>query len=159
MKKALTFVFCVAFAISSNAQKEYLLLPADTPGTVKINTGVALKHITQQKVKVNQIKKFDGYRIEIYQGNDRKIAKEILEKFKAENPSIPAVMVFETPHVKVKVGIFRSKLEAQPLYFNLKDEYVGSKLVFSKGISFPPLNAKKEEKEERILKQPHVEDF
>lgn len=159
MKKALTFIYCLALGFSAKAQQEYLLLPADTPGQVKIKTSDQLKRITIQKVKVNRIKKFEGYRIEIYQGNDRKAAEEILEKFKAENPRIPAEMVFEKPYVKVKVGIFRSKLEAQHLFFALKEEYEGSKVVFVKGVAFPPLNGKKEKKEEKTTTPILIEDF
>jgi hypothetical protein len=159
MKKALTFAFCIALAICANAQQEYLLLPADTPGQVKINSSDLLKRITIQKVKVNRITKFEGYRIEIYQGNDRKAAEEVLEKFREEHPNVPAEMVFEKPYVKVKVGIFRSKLEAQHLFFALKEEYEGSKVVFVKGVAFPPLNGEKEKKEEKTTTPILIEDF
>ncbi|MFY0673552.1 MAG: hypothetical protein JXQ87_09105 [Bacteroidia bacterium] len=158
MKKALSIIFGLFLSHSLWAQQGYLLLPADTPGVVKINESEQLRRITSQKVKVNRIKKFDGYRIEIYQGNDRIAAQETLEKFKEEYPYIPAKMVFEKPYVKIKVGIFRSKLEAQPLFFDLKREYEASKVVFVKGVQFPPLNNKKVEKEksDKIIR---VEDF
>ncbi len=157
MKNLTLVVFSLLVAHLSQAQQDYLLLPADTPGTIIINESYTLKQISSQKIKVNRINKFNGYRIEIYQGSDRKVAQEILEKFKEENPGIPAEMVFESPYVKIKVGIFRSKLEAQKLFFKMKNEHDGAKIVYGNGLAFPPLNSKP--KQERIVKPIRIEDF
>ncbi|MGB0429755.1 MAG: hypothetical protein ACPGLV_04715 [Bacteroidia bacterium] len=159
MKKVLLVALSLfAIAPFALAQQEYLLIPADTPGTIVINEGYKLKQISSQKIKYNRVARFDGFRIEIYQGNNRKEAKETLEKFIEEHPEVPAEMVFENPYVKIKVGIYRNKLEAQNLYYQLKKEYKGTKMVHGKGLQFPPLN-NHPKKEDPEIKVNHVEDF
>lgn len=157
--KSLTLVFFSFIFIGiAHAQQEYLLMPADSSGTIIINEGAMVKRITEQAIKVNRINRFEGYRIEIYQGNDRKEAKEILEKFVEEYPNTPAELVFENPYVKVKVGIFRSKLEAQQMFYTMKQEHDGAKIVIGKGLPFPPLK-NKEVEDDKNIKVYKVEDF
>jgi len=142
MKSLFTLSAICLFAVAVSAQQQYLLQPSDSPGSVEINESVLLRKISGQKVKLNRIKKgIEGYRIEIYQGGDRKAATEILERFEEEHPNVPADLVFESPYVKVKVGAYRSKLDAHKLYSTLKEEeYEVVKIVFVKGMQYPPLN-------------------
>ena len=63
----------------------------------------------------------------------------MLDKFKEEHTNVPAEMVFESAYVKIKVGIYRSKLEAQKMLIEMKDEYPSSKIVYVKGLPFPPI--------------------
>lgn len=140
MKTALALTFGLMLSSLSWAQQQYLLQPADSAGTIEVQENELLKRITAQKVKINRIQKgIEGYRIEIYQGNDREAAKDLLEAFQEKYPKIPAEMVFESPYVKVKVGAFRNKIEAQKLYTELSEEHTGVKMVFVKRMPYPPL--------------------
>lgn len=141
MKRVLILSITSLLSVVAMGQQQYLLQPADSSGSVEVNESALLKKIGAQKTKINRIQKgIEGYRIEIYQGSDRKAAQEILSDFKENHPNVPAELVFENPYVKVKVGAFRNKLEAQKLYKELNEELEGVKIVFVKGMPYPPLN-------------------
>lgn len=133
-----TLMLC-SVAIPSFSQQEYLLQPADTPGTVTITEPPLMARIRGQMAKVNRINRFDGYRIEVYNKNSRTEARDILLEVNEKYPGVPAEIVFEGAFVKVKVGIFRSKLEAHALWCALEKTYPGAKIVFGKGLPYPPL--------------------
>lgn len=140
MKRVFALSIALLLAAVVWGQQQYLLQPNETPGTVEINENALLQRITAQKVKMGRIQKgIDGYRIEIYQGSDRKAAQEILENFKKDYPKVAAELVFESPYVKVKVGAFRNKIEAQKLYNEVSKELTGVKMVFVKGMPYPSL--------------------
>jgi hypothetical protein len=90
-------------------------------------------------VKVNRISRFDGYRIEVYNKNSRTEARDILLAVNEKYPGVPSEIVFEGAFVKVKVGIFRTKLEAHALWVALEESYPGAKIVYGKGLAYPPL--------------------
>lgn len=52
-----------------------------------------------------------GHRIQIYYGNETK-ARSILNKFKLEFPEVYCNLKYEKPDWKVKVGNYKTKLEA-----------------------------------------------
>lgn len=52
-----------------------------------------------------------GYRIQIYYGNETK-ARTILKKFKLAFPEVFSNLKYEKPDWKVKVGNYKTKLEA-----------------------------------------------
>ncbi|MBI1185502.1 hypothetical protein GC194_14625 [bacterium] len=139
MKTIVVAIVLLVSAFAASAQQRYLLEPVDSPGTVVINEDPILKRISLQKIKVNKINRFDGYRVEIYQGNNREEAKTALEEFKELYPDVPAEIVYEGPYAKVKVGIYRSKLEAQKMLVTMQETHPGSKIVYVRGMPFPPL--------------------
>ena len=138
MKTVITLLLSFQFG-AIWAQGSYLLEPVDSPGTIIIDEIPLLKKISEQKIKVNKVNRFDGYRVEIFQTSNRAEAKEVLDKFKEEHTNVPAEMVFASAYVKIKVGIYRSKLEAQKMLIEMKDEYPSSKIVYVKGLPFPPI--------------------
>ena len=140
--------FLLCLATLSFGQNNFALEPVEgTRGTITVKKNQKLRAITQQKVKMNKINRFDGYRIELYQGRNRKDAEEILQKFKEEYKTTPAEIVFERPNVKIKVGIYRNKLEAQKLLSEMRKEYPAAKIVRVKGLPFPPFHQGEKEEE------------
>ncbi|RYZ54230.1 MAG: SPOR domain-containing protein [Sphingobacteriales bacterium] len=54
-----------------------------------------------------------GYRVQIYNGNDRKKATEIKVSFMRRFPNVRTYMTYIQPQFRVKVGDFTSRGEAQ----------------------------------------------
>ncbi len=73
------------------------------------------------KRKVSSVTK--GYRIQIYSGPDRQVAKATKISFMKRFPSIRSYISYEVPYYKVKVGDFKSRQEALELYRYLGKTY------------------------------------
>jgi len=56
--------------------------------------------------------KLDGYRIQIFSGNKRQAAKEARHRFTRVYSKTKAHEVYEQPYFKVRIGDFKTKLEA-----------------------------------------------
>lgn len=57
-----------------------------------------------------------GYRVQIYNGNDRNKAISVKNDFMRRFPGIPTYLTYVSPHFRVKVGNFRSRAEAEDIY-------------------------------------------
>jgi len=60
-----------------------------------------------------------GYRIQIYNGNDRAKASQAKVKFMKLFPGIRSYLVYNAPNFRVRIGDFRSRKEAQESYEQL----------------------------------------
>lgn len=86
------------------------------------------KHIMLNKAKQT----LPGYRVQLFFGSDRNKSYEVRSDFIKVFSTTPAYIVYHQPNFKVRVGDFRTKLEAmrflkevQPLFetaFIVKDE-------------------------------------
>ena len=64
-----------------------------------------------------------GYRIQIYFGGARQKATDLKADFSGKHPDVPAYMSYSAPNFKVRVGDFRSRLEAQKFMKTLEGQY------------------------------------
>jgi hypothetical protein len=60
-----------------------------------------------------------GYRVQLFFDSDRKLVDEARSKFIAAYPKIDTYIVFTAPNYVLKVGDFRSELEAERIKDNL----------------------------------------
>lgn len=67
----------------------------------------------------------EGWRVQIMSGNDRLQIEEGRNRFRSIYPEIPADWVHEKPYYKLRVGAFRSKLEALA-FINTMTEFPGA---------------------------------
>lgn len=96
----------------------------------KTNTDSLAFVLTQRHKKVNAVKlSMPGYRIQLYFGSERMKAQEIKSSFLQNHPKVPAYMVYHQPNFKVRVGDFRTKLEAAGFLKLLNDEFKTSFIV------------------------------
>lgn len=80
--------------------------------------------------KVNAAKmSMPGYRVQVYFGSERSKAQEIRTDFLQAYPEITAYMVYHQPYFKVRVGDFRTRLEAQGFLKKLGDRYTTAFIV------------------------------
>jgi hypothetical protein len=66
-----------------------------------------------------------GYRVQIFSSTDRKRAYAEQTRFKAAYPDIRSYISYVEPYYKLRVGDFRSKLEAEKLVNKLRRSYEG----------------------------------
>lgn len=84
---------------------------------------------------------FQGYRIQILMasGNDAlDITEEAKTNFLKRHPDIPAYLTFDEPGYRVRVGDFRTRLEAEKFLEKINRKYPGA-WVIQDYINFPNL--------------------
>jgi hypothetical protein len=94
--------------------------------------------LMQQKYIDSQNGKIKGYRVQIHFGNEKNKAKEIKSKFLTKHNSMRAYDSFESPYFKVRVGDFRTKLEAYKFMKEIAGEFPGAFIV-TDNIDLPEL--------------------
>lgn len=67
----------------------------------------------------------EGWRVQIMATTDRKQVEDARNLFRTRYPDVPAEWTHEKPYYKLRVGAFRSRLEAQAFLETLTD-YAGA---------------------------------
>lgn len=112
-----------------------LLLVALTP-KIKAqdqNTSVSqdpkFEQLLNEKRKINtSLTVNDSYKIQIYSGGSEN-AKKTLAEFKQEFKDIDATIVFNTPNYKVWIGNFKTRIEAERTFADIKNRYKNILLI------------------------------
>jgi SPOR domain len=107
----------------------FLLFPFLVQGQKTDNESLATQLIQRHK-KVNAAKmSMPGFRIQLYFGNERMKAQEIKSSFLQKHPRATAYMLYHQPNFKVRVGDFRTRLEAVGFLKMISDEFKTSFIV------------------------------
>lgn len=64
-----------------------------------------------------------GYRIQLYFGNDRNHATEMKTEFQHEYPKTGAYVLYRQPNFKLRVGDFKTRLEAVKFLKEIQPDY------------------------------------
>jgi hypothetical protein len=111
----LIFSLCL---IVVQAQTTADSLQKDVKADPRLKTAVA-KH-----TEINGRSRTKGYRVQIYFGVDNEKAKSIKSKFLTDHANdAHAYIVYEAPNFKVRIGDFRSRLEAYRFLRKIKAEF------------------------------------
>ena len=106
-----------------------LTLPTCAAAQLKIVGDVAATQMVERHVELNQrVKTIPGYRVQIasFSGaNSKTSAFNLRESFLTDYPTTQAYIVFDEPNFKVKVGDFRTRLEAYAFLQQIKETYKG----------------------------------
>ena len=117
-----------------------ILLNAQTPATdtgkVEIVQSEKIKELANKHIEINAKAVIKGYRIKIHFGADKNKAKEIKALFIAKYPDIPAYEKYDQPNFNIRVGDFRTKLEAYKFLKEVQIDFPASFLVQDE-IEFP----------------------
>ena len=102
-------------------------------GHVQIIQDERVDLLVSKHIQVNQNRKgIEGYRIQIFfdSGNNSKTkAESIYEGFKAKYPDVGAYLSFKSPNYKVRVGDFRTRLDAQRFLNEIITEYPNAWII------------------------------
>jgi len=115
---------------------------AQTNGKIEIITEPAINDIVQMHVAHNRsVGTIDGFRIQIFydSGNNSKSnAYSALSNFRSKFPDIPAYLSYNEPNYKVRVGNFRTRLDAQRFFQFIVTDFSMSYIV-KDDIKYPSL--------------------
>lgn len=74
----------------------------------------------------------DGFRVQIYSGSERKDAYIAQAKFQHKYPEVRTYISYHSPNFKVKVGDYRSRLEAEKMMQQLGSSFNGLFIIAEK---------------------------
>ncbi len=83
------------------------------------------RHVLLNKAKMTM----SGYRVQIHYGNNRTRATEIKAEFILTHPDIPTYLIYQQPNFKVRLGDFKTRIQAQELLDNITADYPASFIV------------------------------
>lgn len=131
MNKLLVFFSIMTLiTINSFAQKAKLTIINDA----YLDTAIQ-KNIDKNKI-ANVI---DGYRIQLFSGSERNNANALKTKFLKLYPETPAYLIYQQPYFKLRVGDYRTKIEAQQIFYKLQDDF-GQVIIIPDKINLPKIN-------------------
>jgi hypothetical protein len=104
----------------------FLLLSQDifSQGKVTIVGAERLEQVISTRTRVSQ-----GYRIQVFFGNDRKTAEEVREKIRQGFPDLDVYFLYQQPNYKIRVGNYSSIIQAQVDLYRLGALFKGSFIV------------------------------
>ena len=108
---------------------------AQTPTSIIQKDVVAdsrLETLLSKHIEVNEQNLVSGYRIQIYFGGDRSKATSIKGQFlSSKGPKISAYETYDAPNFKIRIGDFRTRLEAHRYLKEIKGEFPSSFIIES----------------------------
>ena len=127
------FVFLIVIGECSFAQQ------AVDSAKVEIVQDYQIKELLNKHVEINSKAPIKGYRVKIHFGTDKNKAKEIKGTFITKFPDVPAYEKYDQPNFNIRVGDFRTKLEAYKLLKEIQPDFPAAFIVQDE-IEFPSLN-------------------
>ena len=89
--------------------------------------------LVNKHIQINQaLKTMDGFRIQLFSdsGNNSKTkAQAVYDEFLAKFPNIGVYLTFKSPNYKVRIGDFRTRLDAQRFLNDLQTDYPNAFII------------------------------
>ena len=111
-------------------------LSAQETGKVTVTKDPQIDSLIARRLELNRAGlsgnnvTLSGFRVQIFSGLDRALAYSELQKFKTRYPAISSYVSYKQPNYRLRVGDFRTRLEAEKLMNELKMFY-NSMFIFS----------------------------
>ncbi len=134
LKGALSVLFIIGLSTFSFSQ-----VASDT-GKVEFVQEYKLKELLNKHIEINSKGTIKGYRIKIHFGDDKNQANEVKKKFLEKFPDVPAYAKYDQPNFNIRVGDFRTKLEAYKFLKEVQVDFPAAFLVMD-DIEFPQLES------------------
>jgi hypothetical protein len=135
MNKFFIVLIIIVFGISAK-------LYAQTPGKTELIQDEKVDELIKKHIKVNEVANtIPGFRINIFfqSGNNSKAgAMQCKSNFNAKYPNVEAYVVYEEPNFKVKIGDFRTRMEARGFIQQIKTDFPDA-FVIKDQINFPKI--------------------
>jgi hypothetical protein len=121
----------------------FLLSGQDHVGEIRIIQDSRVDTLLQLHKDLNvKSPRIDGWRVNIFfetGNNSKKLAMEAKAGFVQKYPNVPSYLVFQEPYYKIRVGDYRTQLEAEKFLKIIAAEYPNAFVVEDK-INFPELD-------------------
>lgn len=112
-------------------------------GNVQIIQDARIDTLLQKHIIANEFDpNIDGYRIQIFfeaGNNSKRMANEVKAEFTVKFPDIPNYILFQEPYYKVRIGDYKSKMEAEKFLKQIEKEYPNA-FVVTDSINFPQMD-------------------
>ncbi len=93
--------------------------------------------LLKKKLELDQQKpSIQGYRVQLYYGGNRTEALELKSKFAQLHPEVESYLIYQQPYFRLRVGDFRTRLEAYKLMKKVEKEFP-SVFIVNDEINFP----------------------
>jgi len=80
-------------------------------------------HRIDEKISGKSQKQILGYRVQICFDSDKELVDQMREKFISQYPKIDTYITFDAPNFNLKVGDFRTQIEAEKLKEKIIADY------------------------------------
>lgn len=120
------FFIVLFFASTSRAQ---------TRGKVEVIKDARIDTFAAKRAELNKALGTDavnGFRVQIFTGENRKDAYSAQAKFQEQYPDIRTYVIYNEPNFKVRAGDFRTRLEAEKLEEELRKWFTGMFIITDK---------------------------
>lgn len=109
-------------------------------GTIKVKgENLFLDSLIEKVKETNSIHKtIKGYRIQLFSGTERNNANEVKTRFLKLYPQLNAYLLYNQPYYKIRVGDFRTRLDAEVAYQKIKNVF-DECIIVSDNIALPKL--------------------
>ena len=124
MKKcaAILITYLITSLFSSELQAQL--------SSIESNTDSLSRELVERHKKANASKmSMTGFRIQIYFGSERAKATEIRADFMKNFPEIASYLIYQQPYFKIRVGDFKTRIEASGFLKKLDDHYTTAFIV------------------------------
>ena len=122
-------IFLFLFPFSSLLSQEV----AKDSGNIQLIQDEKVDLLMTRHIQINQIRKgIDGYRIQLFfdSGTNSKIkARSVYDNFLIKYANVGAYLTFKAPNYKVRVGDFRTKLDAQRFLNEIIADYPNAWII------------------------------
>ena len=121
----------------------FCLFAQNGEGNVKIIQDPRIDSLVNLHIELNEeYSQIEGWRINIFfeaGNNSKRLAVEAKSQFVNRYSDVPCYLVFQEPYYKVRVGDYRTKMEAEKFLHKIEREYPNA-FVVKDDINFPKLN-------------------
>jgi hypothetical protein len=128
MLKEVKFSFCLMLLLLFVIIPSKAQIAKDT-GKIEIVSDKAINDLLETHIELNSKSTLKGYRIKIHFSTDKMKAKEVKAKFISKYPKVPAYEKYDQPNFNIRVGDFRTKLEAYKFLKEIQTDFPTSFLV------------------------------
>lgn len=105
-------------------------------GKVEFIQDQKINELVDKHIEINSKAPIKGYRIKIHFGTDKNKAKEVKGSFITKFPNVPAYEKYDQPNFNIRVGDFRTKLEAYKFLKEIQLDFPAAFIVQDE-IEFP----------------------
>lgn len=128
MRKHILLLLIVLFSAGALQAQRNLYPPRQ--GKTSITGDTAVNGLVRKHIDFNEkVRTIPGYRIQIASlsgVNAKNNAFALKDKFKSEYAGVEVYVIFDEPNFKIKVGDFRTRLEAYCFLTHIKEFYPGT---------------------------------
>jgi len=114
--KSICILLFTVISFASFAQEKNIVLNTDT----RLDQLSEAIHAKSSETTTKKSNKAKGFRVQIYNGNDRQKASNLKMQFMKEYPGVRSYMVFTSPQYRLKVGDFKTRAEADAFSSKIK---------------------------------------